>query len=146
MLRTALVRGAFEYQGQKCSAASRAYVAKSVWAKMRDESWPRSRASDDGRRHRPVELHGRGDRRPRLRQAQGAIDRAKRDSHLSILAGGQTDDSVGYFVRPTVVESTDPEDEIFTTEYFGPILAVHVYDDAATTGCSRRWSRSRRTR
>jgi 1-pyrroline-5-carboxylate dehydrogenase len=61
---------------------------------------------------------------------KSAITRAKRNSHLSILAGGQTDDSVGYFVRPTVVQSTDPKDQMFSTEYFGPILAVHVYDDS----------------
>jgi 1-pyrroline-5-carboxylate dehydrogenase len=61
---------------------------------------------------------------------RAAIARAKRNSHLSILAGGRTDDSVGYFVRPTVVQSTDPKDQMFSTEYFGPILSVHVYDDA----------------
>jgi 1-pyrroline-5-carboxylate dehydrogenase len=59
-----------------------------------------------------------------------AITRAKRNNHLKILAGGQVDDSVGYFVRPTVVESSDPKDQMFNTEYFGPILAVHVYDDS----------------
>jgi 1-pyrroline-5-carboxylate dehydrogenase len=58
-----------------------------------------------------------------------AITRAKRTKHLTVLAGGQTDDSKGYFVRPTVVASTDPTDQIFSTEYFGPLLAVHVYDD-----------------
>ncbi len=58
-----------------------------------------------------------------------AIARAKESSTLEVVAGGQVDDSVGYFVRPTVIESSDPTDEIFATEYFGPILAVHVYDD-----------------
>ena len=61
---------------------------------------------------------------------KAAIARVRRNNHLTLLAGGQTDDSVGYFVRPTVVQSTDPTDQMFTTEYFGPILAVHVYDDA----------------
>ncbi len=61
---------------------------------------------------------------------KAAIARARRNRHLTVLAGGQTDDSVGYFVRPTLVQSTDPTDQMFTTEYFGPILAVHVYDDA----------------
>jgi 1-pyrroline-5-carboxylate dehydrogenase len=61
---------------------------------------------------------------------KSAITRAKRNNHLRVLAGGQTDDSVGYFVRPTVVQSTDPKDQMFSTEYFGPILAVHVYDDS----------------
>ena len=58
-----------------------------------------------------------------------AIARAKRSKNLEILAGGQVDDSVGYFVRPTVVESSDPTDQMFSTEYFGPILAVHVFED-----------------
>jgi 1-pyrroline-5-carboxylate dehydrogenase len=60
---------------------------------------------------------------------KAAIERAQADPHLDILAGGQVDDSVGYFVRPTVVEGGDPTDEMFSTEYFGPILAVHVYED-----------------
>jgi 1-pyrroline-5-carboxylate dehydrogenase len=59
-----------------------------------------------------------------------AIARAKRSKSLQVLAGGQLDDSVGYFVRPTVVEGADPTDQMFNTEYFGPILAVHVFDDA----------------
>jgi 1-pyrroline-5-carboxylate dehydrogenase len=58
-----------------------------------------------------------------------AIARAKRSKTLDVLAGGKLDDSVGWFVRPTVVEGGDPTDQMFTTEYFGPILAVHVYDD-----------------
>ena len=61
--------------------------------------------------------------------AKAAITRAKRNKNLSVIAGGQVDDSVGYFVRPTIVESTDPTDQMFATEYFGPILAVHVYED-----------------
>jgi len=61
---------------------------------------------------------------------QKAISRVEGTDHLTLLAGGQTDDSVGYFVRPTIVESSDPTDQMFSDEYFGPILAVHVYDDA----------------
>ena len=77
---------------------------------------------------------------------KAAIERAKRQRKLDILAGGTLDDSVGYFVRPTVVEGGDPTDEMFTTEYFGPILAVHVYDDADFEQVVRAaWSRSRRT-
>jgi 1-pyrroline-5-carboxylate dehydrogenase len=60
---------------------------------------------------------------------KAAIARAKESSSLEIVAGGQVDDSKGWFVRPTVIEGGDPTDEIFATEYFGPILAVHVYDD-----------------
>ena len=60
---------------------------------------------------------------------KAAIARAKRNKNLEVVAGGKVDDSVGYFVRPTIVESTDPTDQMFSTEYFGPILAVHVYED-----------------
>jgi 1-pyrroline-5-carboxylate dehydrogenase len=60
----------------------------------------------------------------------GVIDRVDDDPALSIVAGGQKDDSEGFFVRPTIIEGTDPGHEVFTTEYFGPVLAVHVYDDA----------------
>ena len=59
-----------------------------------------------------------------------AIARVRANKHLTLLAGGQTDDSVGYFVRPTIIESSDPADQMFSDEYFGPILAVHVYEDA----------------
>jgi 1-pyrroline-5-carboxylate dehydrogenase len=59
----------------------------------------------------------------------GAIERAKSAGSVTVLVGGSCDDSEGFFVRPTVLESSDPENEIFTTEYFGPILGVHVYDD-----------------
>ncbi len=60
---------------------------------------------------------------------KAAIDRAAADPTCTVIAGGTYDDSVGYFVRPTVIACTDPENEVFTTEYFGPILAVHVYED-----------------
>ena len=66
----------------------------------------------------------------RLWQVRGVLDRARTDDALTVVAGGTADDSEGYFVRPTVIEGTDPGHEVFTTEYFGPILAVHVYDDA----------------
>jgi 1-pyrroline-5-carboxylate dehydrogenase len=129
VLRTALIRGAFEYQGQKCSAASRAYVAKSVWARMKDQF----AAEVDGIAMGDVtdlsNFMGAVIDARAFAKHKSAITRAKRNSHLSILAGGQTDDSVGYFVRPTVVESTDPKDQMFSTEYFGPILSVHVYED-----------------
>jgi 1-pyrroline-5-carboxylate dehydrogenase len=129
VLRTAMIRGAFEFQGQKCSAASRAYVAKSVWRKMKDgfldevETLPMGDVTDFSNFMGAV-IDDRA-----FAKLKAAITRAKRQKHLSVLAGGQTDDSKGYFVRPTVVQSTDPTDQIFSTEYFGPLLAVHVYDD-----------------
>ena len=66
-------------------------------------------------------------RRPAFAKHAAALDRARNTASINILAGGHADDTEGFFVRPTVLQGSDPADEIFTTEYFGPILAVHVY-------------------
>jgi 1-pyrroline-5-carboxylate dehydrogenase len=129
VLRTALIRGSFEYQGQKCSAASRAYVAKSVWTRMKDRFLAEVEGLTMGDVTDLTNFMGAVIDDRAFAKHKAAIARAKRNSHLKVLAGGQVDDSVGYFVRPTVVESSDPKDQMFNTEYFGPILAVHVYDD-----------------
>jgi 1-pyrroline-5-carboxylate dehydrogenase len=129
VVRTALIRGAFEYQGQKCSAASRAYVARSVWDRMKDsflaevEALPMGDVTDFSNFMGAV-IDARA-----FAKHKAAIARAKRQAKLDVVVGGQTDDKVGWFVRPTVVVSTDPADAMFTTEYFGPILVVHVYPD-----------------
>jgi len=131
-LNTALIRGAFEYQGQKCSAASRAYVPRSLWdGGLRD----RLAATADGLAYGDVtDFTNFGgaviDRRAFDKHA-AALDRIKNSDACTVLAGGTCDDSEGYFVRPTVVECTDPTHEVFTTEYFGPILGVYVFDDVA---------------
>ncbi|MEU8547071.1 L-glutamate gamma-semialdehyde dehydrogenase [Streptomyces roseoverticillatus] len=131
VLKTALTRGSFEFQGQKCSASSRAYVPRSIWEDGFKEEFA---AEVDGITMGDVTdlSHFIGaviDDRA-FAKNKAAIDRAKADPSCTIVAGGTYDDSVGYFVRPTVIECTDPENEVFTTEYFGPILAVHVYEDA----------------
>jgi 1-pyrroline-5-carboxylate dehydrogenase len=130
VLRTALVRGAFEFQGQKCSAASRAYVPRSVWARLRDDLVGVTESLEMGDVTDFSNFMGAVIDRKSFSKLSGVIDRVDDDPALSIVAGGQADDSEGFFVRPTVIEGTDPEHEVFTTEYFGPILAVHVYDDA----------------
>jgi 1-pyrroline-5-carboxylate dehydrogenase len=130
VLRVALIRGAFEFQGQKCSAASRAYVAKSVWAKMKDQFLAEVEGLTMGDVTNLSNFMGAVIDDRAFAKHKAAIARAKRDKSLTVLAGGQVDDSVGYFVRPTVVQSTDPTDQMFSTEYFGPILSVHVYDDS----------------
>ncbi|NHD17483.1 MULTISPECIES: L-glutamate gamma-semialdehyde dehydrogenase [unclassified Actinopolyspora] len=129
-LVTALVRGAFEYQGQKCSAASRAYVPRSLWESgLREDLIAATRDISYGD---PTDFGHFGaaviDSRA-FAKHKAAIDRVAGEPSLEILAGGEYDDSVGYFVQPTVLLGTDPHDEAFTTEYFGPIMAVHVYDD-----------------
>src|ERR671921_63457 len=130
VLRPALVRGAFEYQGQKCSAASRAYVPRSVWTRLRDDLVGVTESLEMGDVTDFSNFMGAVIDRKSFSKLSGVIDRVDDDPALSIVAGGQADDSEGFFVRPTVIEGTDPEHEVFTTEYFGPILAVHVYDDA----------------
>jgi 1-pyrroline-5-carboxylate dehydrogenase len=130
VLRTAMIRGAFEYQGQKCSAASRAYVPRSVWARVRDdligitEEIPVGDVTDFSNFMGAV-IDDRS-----FAKLSKVLDAAKGDDALTVVAGGTADDSEGWFVRPTVIEGTDPEHEVFSTEYFGPVLAVHVYDDA----------------
>ncbi len=127
--RVALLRGSFEFQGQKCSAASRAYVARSVWDRMKDDLVAEVDAIAMGDVTDLSNFMGAVIDDRAFAKHKAAIERAKRTDHLRVLAGGEVDDSVGYFVRPTVVESTDPTDQMFSTEYFGPILVVHVYED-----------------
>ncbi len=130
VLATALVRGAFEYQGQKCSAASRAYIPRSVWNRMKDDfvATVESLTMGDVTTDLSAFMGAVIDARVFAKHSD-AIERAKSRSSVRVLAGGIADDTHGYFVRPTVFECSDPTDEVFTTEYFGPILAVHVFDD-----------------
>jgi 1-pyrroline-5-carboxylate dehydrogenase len=129
VLRTALIRGAFEYQGQKCSAASRAYVPRSVWDRMRDDFLALADSLPMGPVTDLANFMGAVIDKRAFAKHRAALDRAREADAVSVLAGGVADESEGYFIRPTVLESTDPEDEIFSTEYFGPILGVYVYDD-----------------
>jgi 1-pyrroline-5-carboxylate dehydrogenase len=130
VLRVAMIRGAFEFQGQKCSAASRAYVPASVWARLKDQLVAETENLTMGNVTDLSNFMGAVIDDRAFAKHKKAIARAKRSGKLDIIAGGQVDDSIGYFVRPTIVESTDPTDAIFSEEYFGPILAVHVYDDS----------------
>ena len=127
---TALVRGAFEYQGQKCSAVSRAYLARSLW-----DGGVRERLADTTRTISygdVVDLTNFGGAVINARsfaKHRDLLQRATTDPSIEVLAGGGCDDSQGWFVQPTVLLSEDPKHEVFATEYFGPILAVHVYPD-----------------
>jgi 1-pyrroline-5-carboxylate dehydrogenase len=129
VLRTALIRGAFDYQGQKCSAASRAFIPRSVWQLMGDDFLEATAELPYGD---VTDLSNFGgaliDSRAFAKNV-AAIERAKSAAGVTIAIGGEYDDSEGYFVRPTVLLSDDPTDEAFSTEYFGPILSVHVYPD-----------------
>ncbi|WP_207842789.1 L-glutamate gamma-semialdehyde dehydrogenase [Williamsia soli] len=129
VLRTALIRGAFEYQGQKCSAASRAYIPRSVWDRMGDDFLQETNALAYGDVRDLSNFGGAVIDQRAFDKSAAAIERAKSVPTLTVAAGGGHDDSTGYFVQPTVLLSDDPHDESFRTEYFGPILAVHVYPD-----------------
>ncbi len=128
-LRTALVRGAFEYQGQKCSAASRAYIPQTMWKHMRSdmadlvEAIPQGDVADF-RNFMGAVIDGKA-----YAKHMDAIDYAKKSDAAKVVAGGRGDDSVGWFVRPTVIETTDPDFRLMKEELFGPILTVYPYPD-----------------
>ena len=126
---TAILRGAFEYQGQKCSAASRVYIAASVWPAIK-ELLQRDLAS---LKMGPTEDFGNFvnaviDEKS-FDKLTGFIDRAKNDKDLEIISGGNYDKSKGYFIEPTVLLSKDPKYVTMCEELFGPVLTVYVYED-----------------
>ena len=129
VLRTALIRGAFEYQGQKCSAASRAYVPRSLWRTLKDDLITATDELAVGPVTDFSNFMGAVIDDKAYAGHVAAIERARSASSTTIIAGGTYDDREGWFVRPTIVLGDDPADEIFSTEYFGPILGVHVYPD-----------------
>jgi 1-pyrroline-5-carboxylate dehydrogenase len=129
-LRTALVRGAFEYQGQKCSAASRAYIPQSIWKTMKSELADQVDAIPQGdiadfRNFMGAVIDGKA-----YANHMKAIDYARESESAKIVAGGKGDDKVGWFIRPTVIETSDPDFKLLREELFGPILTVYPYADA----------------
>jgi 1-pyrroline-5-carboxylate dehydrogenase len=130
VLRTALVRGAFEFQGQKCSAASRAYVPESVWGRMGAALVDETSSLPQGDVCDFTNFMGAVIDSTAFAKHAKAIDRAHATPGIQVVAGGTYDDSEGYFVRPTILVVDDPDDEAMRVEYFGPILAVYVYPDA----------------
>ena len=127
---TALVRGAFEYQGQKCSAVSRAYLPRSHWeGGLRDALAELTGTISYGDIADLSEFGGAVIDARAFARHRDLLARAATDPSLDVLVGGGCDDSEGWFVQPTVLVGADPKHEVFATEYFGPILAVHVYPD-----------------
>jgi 1-pyrroline-5-carboxylate dehydrogenase len=132
VLATALIRGAFEYQGQKCSAASRAYVPRSLWNECADDLVAQVESLTMGDVGQDLSLFmGAVIDGAAFATHRDALERARTRPSVKILTGGGVNDSEGFFVQPTLLECSDPADEVFTTEYFGPILSLHVYDDAS---------------
>lgn len=133
-LEVALTRGAFEYQGQKCSAASRAYLPKSLFDRMKSR-WLETVDSlkmGDVRDHHNF-LNAVIDSRSFERLSQ-ALRKAHQDTEVKVLVGGDADSSSGYFVRPTVLQTQNPKSWTMNQEFFGPILSIYVYDDSTVNG------------
>jgi 1-pyrroline-5-carboxylate dehydrogenase len=126
---TALSRGAFEYQGQKCSAASRAYLPKSLWADIKEllikdvQSMKMGSPEDFGNFLSSVIHEASFDK------LASYIDAAKKASDAEIIVGGNYDKSVGYFIEPTVIVTTNAKYDTMCTELFGPVLTIHIYED-----------------
>ncbi|HEV7208767.1 MAG TPA: L-glutamate gamma-semialdehyde dehydrogenase [Mycobacteriales bacterium] len=130
-LVTGLLRGAFEYQGQKCSAASRAYIPRSLWdGGVRDALVAGAEQMSYGEVTDFAVFGGAVIDRRAFDRLDGVLHGFAADPAVQVLAGGRADDTAGYFVPPTVVSCDDLGHEVFRREYFGPVLAVHVFDDA----------------
>jgi 1-pyrroline-5-carboxylate dehydrogenase len=128
---TGIVRGAFEFQGQKCSAASRAYVPQSLWSAIKEQlitdvkSMKMGSPEDFGNFITAVIHEGSFDK------LVGFIEQAKKDTDAEIIVGGNYDKSVGYFIEPTIIVTTNPKYTTMETELFGPVMTIYVYEDAA---------------
>ena len=126
---TAIVRGAFEFQGQKCSAASRAYISESIWDQVKDyvvedvKSFKMGSPEDMSNFFTAVIHEGSFDKLAKY------IDQAKADDNVEVIAGGNYDKSKGYFIEPTVLLTTDPKYTTMQEELFGPVITIYVYKD-----------------
>lgn len=127
---TGIVRGAFEFQGQKCSAASRAYVPQSMWPALKEQlitdvkSMKMGSPEDFGNFITAVIHEGSFDK------LASYIDQAKKDADAEIIVGGNYDKSVGYFIEPTIIVTSNPKYTTMETELFGPVITIYVYEDA----------------
>ena len=126
---TAITRGAFEYQGQKCSAASRAYIPKSLWKDVKNAVIEDVNSFNIGTTEDPSNFINAVIDRKSFNKLAGYLDQAKKDSDAEIIVGGGYNDSVGYFIDPTVIVTTNPMYETMCTELFGPIITIYVYED-----------------
>jgi 1-pyrroline-5-carboxylate dehydrogenase len=129
-LVTALVRGAFEYQGQKCSAASRAYIPDSTWPQVKDRLLSTIGEIKMGDVCDFKNYMGAVIDKNSFNTISEYIEYAKNSPDMDIIVGGGCDDSVGYFIEPTVVVSRDPKSKLMAEEIFGPVLTIYVYPEA----------------
>jgi 1-pyrroline-5-carboxylate dehydrogenase len=130
VLITALVRGSFEYQGQKCSASSRAYIPQSIWSQIETELIEQVESIKVGDVSDFTNFMGAVIDAPSFASHKKAIEEARHTAGTRILAGGVCDDREGYFVRPTIILTDNPKYSTMCEELFGPILTIYVYPDA----------------
>jgi 1-pyrroline-5-carboxylate dehydrogenase len=128
-LVTAMVRGSFEYQGQKCSAASRGYIPASIWKDIKSELIETTNNLKMGDPEDFSNFMAAVIDKRSFDKIKGFIDQAKADSDADVIAGGECDDSVGYFIRPTIIQAKTPKYRTMAEEIFGPVLTVYVYED-----------------
>ncbi|MDZ7779024.1 MAG: L-glutamate gamma-semialdehyde dehydrogenase [Gemmatimonadota bacterium] len=128
-VKTAILRGAFEYQGQKCSAVSRVYLPEGMWSEIREPLLRETEAiamgdPTDFRNFMGAVIHEAS-----FEKVTGYIDRAAAASDAEVIAGGTYDDAKGWFVRPTIIETTNPQYESMREEIFGPVVTVYAYPE-----------------
>ncbi|OGR51169.1 MAG: 1-pyrroline-5-carboxylate dehydrogenase [Elusimicrobia bacterium GWA2_62_23] len=128
-LKCAMIRGAYEYQGQKCSAASRAYIPRSVWNTIKDNLVSQIKGIKMGPAEDFTNFFNAVIDKGAYSTIKGYIDFAKTAPDAKILAGGGCDDSEGYFIQPTLIETTNPRFKTMEEEIFGPVMTVYVYED-----------------
>lgn len=128
-LVTALIRGAFEYQGQKCSAASRAYIPESLWSEVKEKLIYEVKTIKVGDVEDFTNFMGAVIDKKSFDKIKGYIDYARNSNEAEIIIGGNCDDTIGYFVEPTIIVTQNPYFKTMTEEIFGPVLTIYVYED-----------------
>lgn len=128
-LKTAIIRGAFEFQGQKCSAASRAYIPKGVWKDIKEDLIAQTEGITMGPAEDFSNLVNAVIDKTSFNNIKNYIDYVKTAPDAKIIAGGTYDDSEGYFVRPTIIETSNPQFKTMVEEIFGPVMTIYVYED-----------------
>ena len=128
-LITAILRGGYEYQGQKCSAVSRVYIPDTLWKRIKDDLIGNINSISMGDVSDFRNFVGAVIDRPSFKKLTGYLDEVRRSSDAQIIAGGETDDSIGYFIRPTLIQARRPDYRTMCEELFGPVVTLYVYPE-----------------